>query len=432
MSEYRFYLKMAFILFFFIFFKIQKTANAATPSNKNIENGKNLFQKNCTTCHSMDLKKEVIGPALSGITDRKNRNWLKKWIKNNKSLRENGDKDAISIYQKYGKIEMNLFPNLSEKDIDYILDFIQNPPLKIKNKIYQKEEFSNRIRKMILLNFSMITIILFWLLIRISVLIRIINVNYREESLLQKRKSFFKFKKENRSIFYSVIVILVLTFIYNLWEFFINIDINKGYKPKQPIFFSHKIHSGIQKIDCQYCHSNAKYGKISGIPAANVCMNCHMSITEYNGNYLPQKKDKAFFDKEIQKIYKIVGWNPTTRDFSGKIHPIQWIRLQKMQDFVYFNHSQHVVSGRETIQKYKKVDIVCKACHGEVQTMDEIKMSNDFTMGWCINCHRSTEIDMNNFYYSKYFNQLHKKLKNKHNKITVASVGGIECKSCHY
>lgn len=425
---------MALILFFCIFF--QKTANAETPSNKNIENGKNIFKKNCTSCHSMDLKKELIGPALSGITDRKNRNWLKKWIKNNKSLRDSGDKDAISIYQKYGKIEMNLFPNLSDKEIDYILDFIKNSPLPLKKMVkidteknYQKEEFSNRIRKIILLNFSMITIILFWLLIRISVLIQIINVNSIEEYIIQKqkRKSFFFFK--NRSIFYSVIVILVLTFISNLWEFFINIDVNKGYQPKQPIFFSHKIHSGIQKIDCQYCHSNAKYGKISGIPAANVCMNCHMSITEYNGNYLPQKKDKAFFDKEIQKIYKIVGWNPKTREFSGKMQPIEWIRVHNMQDFVYFNHSQHIVSGRETIQKYKKVDIICKACHGEVQTMDEIKMSNDFTMGWCINCHRSTEIDMNNFYYTKYFNKLHKKLKNKH---TVASVGGIECKSCHY
>jgi cytochrome c553 len=392
-------LKMAFILFFCIF-----TANAENP--KNIENGKNIFKKNCTACHSMDLKKELIGPALSGITDRKNRNWLKKWIKNNKSLRDSGDKDAISIYQKYGKIEMNLFPNLSEKEIDDILDFIKNPPLK------KKISDQNSIRKILLLNFFMITIILFWLLIRISVLIRIINV----ES--QTRKSF---KEINRSIFYSVIVILVLTFIYNLWEFFINIDVNKGYQPKQPIFFSHKIHSGIQKIDCQYCHSNAKYGKISGIPAANVCMNCHMSITEYNGNYLPQKKDKAFFDKEIQKIYKIVGWNTETREFSVKMQPIEWIRVHNLHDFVYFNHSQHVVSGR----------YICTSCHGEVQTMDEIKMSNDFTMGWCINCHRNTEIDMNNFYYTKYFNKLHKKLKNKPH-ITVASVGGIECKSCHY
>ncbi|HZD84017.1 MAG TPA: c-type cytochrome [Candidatus Angelobacter sp.] len=424
MSEY---LKMALILFFCIFF--QKTANA---ENKNIENGKNLFKKNCTACHSMDLKKELIGPALSGITDRKNRNWLKKWIKNNKDLRDSGDKDAIYIYQKYGKIEMNLFPNLSDQEIDDILDFIKNPPIKkmgIEKISFTDTEKKEELRKIILLNFSVITIILFWLLIRFSVLLRIRNDNSIEEYIIQKRKSFFFWKKENRFIFYSVLGILV---IYNLWEFFINIDVNEGFQPKQPIFFSHKIHSGIQKIDCQYCHSNAKYGKISGIPAANVCMNCHLSITEYNGNYLPQKKDKAFFDKEIQKIYKIVGWNPKTREFSGKMQSIEWIRVHNMQDFVYFNHSQHVVSGRKTIQKYKKVDIICKACHGQVQIMDEIKMSNDFTMGWCINCHRSTEIDMNNFYYTKYFKKLHKKLKNKHNKITVASVGGIECKSCHY
>ena len=189
---------MALILFFCIFF--QKTANA---ENKNIENGKNLFKKNCTACHSLDLKKELIGPALSGITDRKNRNWLKKWIKNNKSLRNSGDKDAIYIYQKYGKIEMNLFPNLSDKEIDDILDFIKNPPIKnmgIEKISFTDPEKKEELRKIILLNFSVITIILFWLLIRFSVLLRIINDNSIEEYIIQKqkRKSFFFISKKKR------------------------------------------------------------------------------------------------------------------------------------------------------------------------------------------------------------------------------------------
>ncbi|YBU89283.1 MAG: hypothetical protein ACFIN5_00625 [Candidatus Walczuchella monophlebidarum] len=82
---------------------------------------------------------------------------------------------------------------------------------------------------------------------------------------------------------------------------------------------------------------------------------------------------------------------------------------------VYFDHSQHVGAGEETIKKSKNVDVVCKACHGEVQDMDQVKMVNDFTMGWCINCHRTTEVNMDNKYYVEYFNKLHEKFKKQYN-----------------
>ena len=216
-----------------------------------------------------------------------------------------------------------------------------------------------------------------------------------------------------------------------------NIDVNKGYQPNQPIYFSHKIHTGINKIDCQYCHSSAKYGKISGIPSANVCMNCHSSIDEYKGDYLEEGKNKAFYTSEIQKIYKAIGWDPNLRTYSNKTYPIQWIRIHNMPDFVYFNHSQHVVIGEKAIKKKKNVDIVCKACHGEIQEMDKVKMVNDFTMSWCINCHRTIEVDMSNKYYTEYFKYIHEKIKKQHEskanlEITVDALGGIECAKCHY
>ena len=73
------------------------------------------------------------------------------------------------------------------------------------------------------------------------------------------------------------------------------IGVYKGYKPEQPIYFSHKIHAGENKIDCQLCHSSAKYGKVSEIPSMNVCMNCHRNISEYKGKYMEPGKDKAFY-----------------------------------------------------------------------------------------------------------------------------------------
>lgn len=229
---------------------------------------------------------------------------------------------------------------------------------------------------------------------------------------------------------------LFLISLFNVWDFLMNIDVNKGYKPKQPIYFSHKIHSNINNIDCQYCHSSAKYGKMAGIPTANICMNCHMSITEYKGDYIESGKNKNFYTKEIEKIYHSIGWDPNTRKYSGETYPIRWVRIHNMPDFVYFDHSQHVITGEKAIKKVKNVDIVCKTCHGEVQEMDEVEMANDFTMAWCINCHRTIEVNMDNKYYTEHFNNIHNNLKKKYNKeninLTVNSIGGIECAKCHY
>ncbi|WP_238858478.1 cytochrome c3 family protein [Blattabacterium cuenoti] len=206
------------------------------------------------------------------------------------------------------------------------------------------------------------------------------------------------------------------------------IDVNRGYKPEQPIDFSHKIHSGINKIDCQYCHSTAKYSKVSGIPSANICMNCHITINEYKGDYIEKGKNINEYNKEIQKIYHSVGWDPKNREYSKKTYPIKWVRIHNMPDFVHFDHSQHIITGKKMIQKYKKVDLICQACHGDVQNMDKVEMSNDFTMEWCISCHKNTEVNINNQYYKKYFSDFIKKEK----KITIDMIGGTECIKCHY
>ncbi len=230
---------------------------------------------------------------------------------------------------------------------------------------------------------------------------------------------------------------------YGVWNWLMWIGVYKGYKPEQPIHFSHKIHAGDNKIDCQLCHSSAKYGKVSEIPSMNVCMNCHRNISEYNGKYFEPGKDKAFYDGEIQKIYAATGWDPATQKYTGKTQPIEWTRIHNMPDFVYFNHSQHVVAGEQAIisshnkkNPDNKIDVVCKACHGKVDTMNVVQMANDFTMGWCIECHRTTEVDMSNGYNQAYFKNLHDKLKKQYpsseGKITVDAIGGLECGKCHY
>ncbi|WP_185872266.1 c-type cytochrome [Blattabacterium cuenoti] len=428
-------------IFYLFFFFLLKSENIKGDA----EIGAELFKKNCTACHSMELEKKMIGPALAEVTKNRTREWLHRWIINNKSLRESGDKDAIAIYKKYGNLEMNLFPQLSEKQVDDILSFIQNPILikkkeEIKNYKNNNENNENEIEekkfltKLVIFCFSILSLILLWILYRIQILTKLLN---EKKDLIFDKKDFFikilykkilgKKKIRWRLLSYFIFFLFFIG-IYGIWNFLMKIDINKGYKPKQPIYFSHKIHSDINEIDCQYCHSSAKYSKVSSIPSANVCMSCHITIDEYKGDYLEKGKSRNEYNEEIQKIYHAVGWNKETREYSKKNHPIQWIRIHNMPDFVYFDHSQHVITGEKMIKKFKKVNLVCNACHGDVQKMDQVEMSNDFTMEWCISCHRNVEIDINNQYYKKYFSNDIKKEK----KITVDMIGGTECAKCHY
>ncbi|WP_185877927.1 c-type cytochrome [Blattabacterium cuenoti] len=434
----------------FLFFSI----NAECVISKdivegNIDNGKDLFKKNCTSCHSMDLNKKMIGPALSGITEKRNREWLHKWIKDNKSLRKSGDKEAIKIYEDYKNIEMNSFLHLSNKQIDDILFFIKNAESSKKkesiNNVLNEKSFikenveTDFLIKLFIFFLIVISIITILLLYRIYILYILFNKN-KDINLFFKKKDFFikilykNFLKKSLKNWYLLFFFLTTFIIFNIyliWSLLMRIDVNKGYQPEQPIYFSHKIHSGINKIDCEYCHSNAKYGKTSGIPSANICMNCHITINEYNGDYIENGKSKDEYDKEIKKIYYAIGWDEKNMKYTGKVHPIKWIRIHNMPDFVYFDHSQHIISGNEPIKKFKKVKTVCNACHGEVNEMDQIKMSNDFTMEWCLSCHRNIEIDKNNQYYKEYFFQ--KNIKNdKDKKNTVDMIGGTECAKCHY
>ncbi|SHI97921.1 Cytochrome c, mono-and diheme variants [Cruoricaptor ignavus] len=421
--------------------------------------GEQLFKTNCTACHALD--KQLVGPALEKVEERLqseagvDRDWLHKWIKDNKALRESGDKYANEVYEKYNKSEMQLFPNLSEQDIDDILAYTANPPAKEEAAAGGEKENANSLKaiedaqknsvnsRIVMVSLFVIAGLLLWLLIRLRELVKL----QRDETLdvLQEGRvrNFGEIYEKYNPVFKGLLGLLALLALYGIWNSLMWIGVYKGYKPEQPIYFSHKIHAGENKIDCQLCHSGAKYGKVSEIPSLNVCMNCHRNISEYNGKYMEPGKDKAFYDAEIQKIYEHAGWDPATQSYTGKAKPVQWVRIHNMQDFVYFNHAQHVVAGEKAIidgfnkkNPNNQIDIVCKACHGKIDTMNVVQMANDFTMGWCIECHRTTEVDMNNGYNQAYFSKLHEKLKKQYpkdgGKITVDAIGGLECGKCHY
>ncbi|KXH83190.1 c-type cytochrome [Chryseobacterium kwangjuense] len=421
------------------------------------KNGEKLFKANCTACHALD--KQVIGPPLKGVVERVkteggvDRDWLHKWIKDNKALRASGDKYANEIFEKYNKTEMLQFPNLTEKDIDDILAFTTNPPAPEPAADPKKDAATdaaaaapanNTTTSVVIISLIAIAGLLVWILIKLRQLVKLGQSEDLAGLNETRVKSFSEIYAKYHYIGKAALGILALLAAYGVWNWIMWIGVYKGYKPEQPIYFSHKIHAGEQKIDCQLCHSSAKYGKVSEIPSMNVCMNCHRTISEYNAeHYMEPGKDKAFYDGEIKKIYAATGWDPEKQQYTGKTQPVEWTRIHNMPDFVYFNHSQHVVAGEQAIinsfnkkNPNNKIDVVCKACHGKIDTMNVVQMANDFTMGWCIECHRTTEVDMNNGYNKEYFKNLHDKLKKQYpqdgGKITVDAIGGLECGKCHY
>jgi mono/diheme cytochrome c family protein len=420
------------------------------------KNGEKLFKANCSACHALD--KQTIGPALGGIvaTVKKEQNldetWFIKWIKDNKTLRGSGDKYANEIFIKFNKTEMSVFPSLSDQDIKDILEYTTNPP-KVEEPKVNAEETAAALEqaKQDKINTTIILVSLLsiggFLLLLLSRLIRLLKLQQTNEleGLNEMRAyTFASLYKKYKTFGNLALTLLAIVAAYGVWNWMMWIGVYKGYKPDQPIYFSHRIHAGPEnKIDCQLCHSGAKYGKVSEIPSMNVCMNCHRVISAYNGKYIEPGKNKAFYDAEIQKIYTATGWDAATQQYTGKAQPVQWVRIHNMPDFVYFNHSQHAVAGEQAIissfnrkNPNDQIDVVCKACHGKIDTMNVVQMANDFTMGWCIECHRTTEVDMNNGYNKEYFKNLHAKLAKQYpasgGKITVDAIGGIECGKCHY
>jgi hypothetical protein len=146
------------------------------------------------------------------------------------------------------------------------------------------------------------------------------------------------------------------TCVYLMTNNKISFGYNNGYQPDQPIPFSHELHAGKYQIDCQYCHASAAVSRHASVPSGNVCMNCHMVV----------KVDSPW----IQKVAEAYN--------SGK--SIEWQKVHLLPDHVKFNHSAHVLAGKQ-----------CQECHGQIQQMEIVKQQETLSMGWCVNCHRKPE-----------------------------------------
>ena len=393
-----------------------------------VAKGKSLFNANCAACHK--LNKNLIGPALAGVSAKYEKEWLYSWIKNSNAMIKSGDERAVAIWEEWNKAAMNAFPQLTNMDIDNILaytDYVPEPVAVAASTVVtsQAPTAGSVSTNIILVVLVIILCVLVSMLFLVNKTLKAIaNKNGIE---FEKSKPLFKvpiwklFIKNQFLVFCSVVFFL-LSSAYFAYGWMMQIGIDQGYMPVQPIHYSHKIHSGANQIDCQYCHSSARSSKHSGIPSLNVCMNCHENIAEYNGEEdLEKGYTKDFYTNEIKKLYKAVGWDEQSRTYTGDTEPVKWVRIHNLPDFVYFNHSQHVnVAG-----------IDCKECHGPIEEMEIVYQHSSLTMGWCISCHRESDVKIKN---NEYYTKIHEELSKKYGveKLTVAQMGGLECGKCHY
>ena len=390
--------------------------------------GKALFMSNCASCHNP--LKDATGPALKNIDKTfPNKEWGYKWVHNSQALVAANDKDAVAIFGKY-KVAMTSFPQLSNEEIDAILKYADDyaapadATAAAGAATATKSEDSSWLYVYVTIALLVLALIL-W------------KVNQSLARAANEREGIPNMKEvplyRNKAILAVVGVLVFIMAGYWLVNGAINEGRQQNYQPSQPIFYSHKVHAGINQINCLYCHSGAEKSRQAMIPSLNVCMNCHKQINSYSGEdkyqLVTAEGKKVDGTKEIQKLYAYAGWDPAAKDYKrdakGNIlaTPVKWVKIHNLPDHVYFNHSQHVKVGK----------VQCQKCHGEITEMDEVYQFAPLSMGWCINCHRETQVQFqdNNYYTS--FEKFHKELKEgKRTGVTVEEIGGLECQKCHY
>ena len=386
-----------------------------------IASGEKLYNANCTQCHA--INEVVIGPALRGIEERRERPWLISWIKNSQKVIESGDEYAVALYEKYKKVAMPAYP-FTDAEIISVLEYID-----VASKVVPQvaavvatgekngaggsnEGMSNTFMYAILIVFIFVLgLILVVLGLIISLLTKYIGTTNEvsredQELIVDQEVDIFAFVKSN-TVLGMIIFIFVAVGLKTGIDGLFTIGVQQGYMPTQPIAYSHELHAGQYEIDCNYCHTGVRKSKSANIPSANICMNCHVAIKTES--------------KEIQKIYAAIDYDPETGEYGEDTQPIEWVRVHNLPDLAYFNHSQHVKVG----------GLECETCHGPIKEMEVVYQYSNLTMGWCINCHRETNVKSKGSDYYTNLVELHNE-KNTKEPMKVEDIGGLECSKCHY
>ena len=414
----------------------------------NAQDGKTIFQNKCASCHIMG-NDGGTGPNLQGVLGR----WggdearLKKWILNWDKLVKSGDPHAAEVAASRPAV-MQIFEGaLTDADLDAVIKWTDSwaPPTPPTTTTDTGKEPSGRGGVI----FGVISLIM----AIIAIILMQVNSNLKKLSDdsegIQRPEPVPFFRNKVYIAMFAVVAFVVGGFYVTRGA--IDLQRQKKYQPEQPIYYSHKVHAGINQINCLYCHGAAQDSKHAAIPSVNVCMNCHKSISSYadtSPKLFREDGSEVNGTREIEKLYSYAGFDPKNSAAwdPSKAKPIPWVKIHNLPDHVYFNHSQHIKAGK----------VQCQTCHGEITEMGEVYQFSELSMGWCINCHRQTKVDFykvdsagrstgNKFYsvYDKFLtpdtvwtDATRKKIKEIHkaqlDSVTVYNIGGLECQKCHY
>lgn len=141
-----------------------------------------------------------------------------------------------------------------------------------------------------------------------------------------------------------------------VWYYFSPEFTDVGYRPIQPVPYSHKLHAGDLQIDCRYCHVQVDVSSVASVPPTQVCMNCHQLVGRDSENLA------------------------VVRESVARNMPIRWVKVHKVPEYAYFNHSAHVTAG-----------VGCSSCHGDVAAMEVVQQVEPLSMAWCLDCHRNPD-----------------------------------------
>ena len=392
------------------------------------QDGKALFQSNCASCHNPI--KILTGPALKGVTERvPDKKLLHDWIRNNQKVLASGNPYFTGLFNQFNKTPMNTFPALKDEEIDAILKYVETYQAAPATTTAGGEDATSKGNESDnTLLYGILTLIL------AVIMMVLLQVNSSLKKLSDDKEGipaaepipFYR----NKAYITLIILLLFVVGGYFTIQGAIGLGRSKDYQPEQPIFYSHKVHAGINQISCLYCHGNAWESKHAAVPSLNVCMNCHAAINDYSKGPKLYREDGTEVDgtAEIQKLYSYTGYDPKAGKYTQPAKPVEWTKIHNLPDHVFFSHAQHIRAGK----------VQCQTCHGPIQEMNEVKQFADLSMGWCINCHRTTKVNFpdsagnGNKFYSIY-EKFHKDLKTgKMDSVTVENIGGTECQKCHY
>ena len=293
----------------------EKEAVAApVETGGDIAAGESLFKANCAACHKMDAK--GVGPALRGVADKFDADWLHKWIKNSQGLIASGDKQAIKLFEENNKMIMPPFPGLSDADVDNILAYTSQPKkapavadagTAAAAGSTTGEGVSNDLILGALALVFLLLVVMLYLVFTTLKRIAIASGTAGDTEPHVKGTPIWKAFVQNQFLVLVTVIIILLGSGYFGYGYLMQVGVDQGYSPVQPIHYSHKIHAGDNQIDCNFCHSSARKSKVAGIPSLNVCMSCHQNISEVAPETATEEYSKEFYDGEIAKLYKAVG-----------------------------------------------------------------------------------------------------------------------------